>query len=131
MHLLKAVFVSFKCLLLLFSSFRVSYSLKIFKQRFQYDIALRAIDNNGITPNDQFLQWETEELELFKREQLKNNNDDFDVDLDNLSKKSESHVGELPSYMEKMIGSFEVTEENLISLPASKLPTGYYCYRHS
>lgn len=74
-------------------------------------------------PDDQYLKWETEELEIFEREKLLN---DFEDQVDNVdSKKSfaSSSFDKLPIYMEKIIGSFEIHEENLISLPASKLPT--------
>ena len=101
-------------------SVSLSHALRVkFNQRFQYDTTLRVRDLNIVTSNDEFLQWETEELERFKQEQLKKNDDDDDSEFEHGLKKSE---GVLPSYMEKIIGSFEIPEENLISLPASKLP---------
>ena len=76
------------CIFLVFLSISInfSYAFRVFNPtiriRLYNDISLRADKNPNIEHNDQFLQWEAEELELYKQDRLAKTDDDDDTDFE-------------------------------------------------
>lgn len=82
-----------------------------------------------VVDNAVFQQWEEEEIEL-QRLELLNDDDEDDVDEDDENQvrapkknKKQSGTGSaLPDYMSKLLDEFSEVDEEVLSLPASKLP---------
>jgi ribosome biogenesis GTPase A len=86
--------------------------------------------------NTLFQQWEEEEIELQKLESFNDDDDDENDDDENddnkllhdnnpttlIKKKQSNQAAELPSYMSKILNEFTEVDEEVLSLPASKLP---------